>query len=86
MMMKEKPKVISICTKFNLKTFTQGDVKWIMIDNKDEAIKKQTTSELNEPTVLQHFDIVDKTDKGYVLELQKGIEIKAVEVGDNDAE
>ena len=39
--MKEKPKVISICTKFNLKTFTQGDVKWIMIDNKDEAIKNR---------------------------------------------
>ena len=83
MMMKDNPKVISICTKFNLKTITQGDVKWIMFDNKEEAIEKQTTGELDEPTVLQHFDIVGKTDQGFVLKLQEGIEIKAVEVKEN---
>jgi hypothetical protein len=83
MMMKDNPKVISICTQFNLNTFTQGDVKWLMFDSKEAAIKKQTTEELDEPTVLQHFDIVGKTSEGFVLELQEGIEIKAVEVKEN---
>jgi hypothetical protein len=83
MMMKDNPKVISICTQFNLNTFTQENVKWLMFDSKEAAIKKQTTEELDEPTVLQHFDIVGKTNEGFVLELQEGIEIKAVEVKEN---
>ena len=76
----EDAKVVSICFEFNLNDFTQGNIKWIMFDSKDNAIKKQTTEELDEPTVLQHFDILGKNEEGFILELQGGLEVKAVEV------
>ena len=77
-----EPKEISICSKFDLVNFKNGDVKWIMYDSRDEAIKKQTEEELSEPTVLQHFKVVGTNDQGFVLELDEGIEIKFKEVAD----
>ena len=76
-------KVVSICFDFNLKSFEQGEIRWIMFDSKDKAIQRQTTKELDRPTVLQHFDVVNNTDQGFVLELQDGLEVKAVEVEQN---
>lgn len=77
-----EPKEISICFKFDLVNFKNGDVKWIMYDSRDEAIKKQSEQELSEPTVLQHFKVVGTNDQGFVLELDEGIEIKFKEVVD----
>ena len=73
-------KVVSICFNFNLKSFEQGDIRWVMFDSKDKAIEKQTTEELDEPTVLQHFNVKGKNDDGFILELQGVLEVKAVEV------
>tara|TARA_B100001939_G_C16556110_1_gene452330 strand:- start:91 stop:366 length:276 start_codon:yes stop_codon:yes gene_type:complete len=79
----EDAKVVSICFEFNLNDFTQGNIKWIMFDSKDSAIDKQLKDELDEPTVLQHFNVKGKNDDGFILELQGGLEIKAVEVEQN---
>jgi hypothetical protein len=73
-------KVVSICFKFDVLTFKNGDIKWIMFDSKERAQEKQVTEELQEPTVLQHFNVVTKNNDGFVLELQDGIEVRAVEV------
>ena len=73
-------KVVSICFKFDVLTFRNGDIKWIMYDSKEQAQNKQLTDERQEPTVLQHFDVVGKNNNGFVLELQKGLEVRAVEV------
>jgi len=73
-------KVVSICFNFNLKSFEQGDIRWVMFDSKDKAIERQTTKELDRPTVLQHFDVVKDTDQGFVLELQEGKVVRVIEV------
>jgi hypothetical protein len=78
-----EPKEISICSKFDIVNFKNGDIKWIMYDSRDEAIRKQTEEELTEPTVLQHFKVVGTNDKGFVLELDEGIEVKFKEVTDD---
>ena len=46
-----EPKEISICSKFDIVEFKNSDIKWIMYDSRDEAIRKQTEEELTEPTV-----------------------------------
>lgn len=73
-------KVLSICFKWDLETLSRGDIKWTIFDDKDQAILKQKTEELQEPTMLQHFNIVGKNDDGFILELQDGLKVELVEV------
>jgi len=73
-------KVLSVCFKWDLETLSKGGVKWIIYNDRDKATLKQKTEELQEPTMLQHFNIVGENDDGFILELQDGLEVDIVEV------
>ena len=56
---------------------------WVLNIDADEELSEALKEELDEPTVLQHFNVKGKNDDGFILELQGGLEIKAVEVEQN---
>lgn len=75
---------VSICSTFDIANRKIGKVKWKMFNQKDKAIERQTKTELEEPTVLQHFrEVVN--DKGErELQLIDGLEVKFLQIDTMD--